>query len=147
MTAVTGIPEQPFTFYMGTTGGGVWRTDNAGLSWENISDGDFGVDGPVPVAAADGQIRQVEAPFHLRCLPAFYDMRSFLGPARGGLNFANMNQPREVYDSPPPFDVSGLPGNVLAAVLAAVAWLFFLPDARFRSVFFFAGREPYSLSK
>ena len=44
--------------------------------------------GPVPVFGANGQIRQVETPFHLRCLPAFYDMKSFLGPARGGLNFA-----------------------------------------------------------
>ena len=29
-------------FYMGTTGGGVWKTENGGSTWENISDGYFG---------------------------------------------------------------------------------------------------------
>ncbi len=43
--------------------------------------------GPVLLATQDGSTRQVEAPFHLRCLPAFYNMKSFMGPARGGLNF------------------------------------------------------------
>src|SRR6516164_7088249 len=39
VTAVTGVPTQPFTFYMGSTGGGVWKTTDAGHSWVNISDG------------------------------------------------------------------------------------------------------------
>ena len=30
VTAVAGIRSQPFTFYMGPTGGGVWKTTNAG---------------------------------------------------------------------------------------------------------------------
>ncbi|MFM6994718.1 MAG: WD40/YVTN/BNR-like repeat-containing protein [Sediminibacterium sp.] len=30
------------TFYMGTTGGGVWKTNDAGANWKNISDGQFG---------------------------------------------------------------------------------------------------------
>ncbi len=25
VTAVTGVPSQPYTFYMGSTGGGVWK--------------------------------------------------------------------------------------------------------------------------
>jgi hypothetical protein len=29
VTAVTGVPSQPFTFYMGSTGGGVWKTTDA----------------------------------------------------------------------------------------------------------------------
>ena len=37
-TAATGVPTQPFTFYAGYTGGGVWKTDDAGNSWTNISD-------------------------------------------------------------------------------------------------------------
>ncbi len=41
VTAVTGVPSQPFTFYMGSTGGGVWKTTDAGHSWANISDGYF----------------------------------------------------------------------------------------------------------
>jgi len=39
VTAVTGVAQQPYTYYMGSTGGGVWKTTNAGHSWENISDG------------------------------------------------------------------------------------------------------------
>ncbi|MEQ9231837.1 MAG: glycosyl hydrolase, partial [Cyclobacteriaceae bacterium] len=40
--AVTGVSGVPNLFYMGTTGGGVWRTKDGGNSWENISDGFFG---------------------------------------------------------------------------------------------------------
>ncbi|HEX6575565.1 MAG TPA: hypothetical protein VF042_11395 [Gemmatimonadaceae bacterium] len=39
VTTVTGIASQPFTFYMGTTGGGVWKTTDAGQTWNNVSDG------------------------------------------------------------------------------------------------------------
>ncbi len=39
VTAVTGAPSQPYTFYMGSTGGGVWKTTDAGHSWINVSDG------------------------------------------------------------------------------------------------------------
>ncbi len=40
--AVTGIPGDEQTYYMGTTGGGVWKTIDAGQSWNNVSDGYFG---------------------------------------------------------------------------------------------------------
>lgn len=40
--AVTGIPSSRETYYMGTTGGGVWKTNNGGGSWQNVSDGFFG---------------------------------------------------------------------------------------------------------
>lgn len=40
--AVCGVPGKPNLFYMGATGGGVWRTKDGGQSWENISDGFFG---------------------------------------------------------------------------------------------------------
>jgi photosystem II stability/assembly factor-like uncharacterized protein len=43
VTAVTGVPSQPYTFYMGSTGGGVWKTVDAGHTWSNISDGFFAV--------------------------------------------------------------------------------------------------------
>jgi photosystem II stability/assembly factor-like uncharacterized protein len=39
VTAVAGITSQPSTFYMGATGGGVWKTTNYGLTWTNVSDG------------------------------------------------------------------------------------------------------------
>jgi len=40
--AVTGLPSDRDTYYMGATGGGVWKTGDGGASWENVSDGYFG---------------------------------------------------------------------------------------------------------
>tara|TARA_B110000003_G_scaffold74195_1_gene75747 strand:- start:8644 stop:11628 length:2985 start_codon:yes stop_codon:yes gene_type:complete len=40
-TTVCGVTNDQFTFYMGTTGGGLWKTTDGGLSWKNISDGYF----------------------------------------------------------------------------------------------------------
>ena len=41
VTAVAGIASQPSTFYMGATGGGVWKTTDYGQTWFNVSDGYF----------------------------------------------------------------------------------------------------------
>ena len=38
----TGVPGKPNLYYMGTVGGGVWRTIDGGGTWECISDGYFG---------------------------------------------------------------------------------------------------------
>src|ERR1700749_3336249 len=43
VTTVTGVPSQPNTFYMGSTGGGVWKTTDAGHTWVNVSDGQIPV--------------------------------------------------------------------------------------------------------
>ena len=40
MVAV-GVPQDPHVYYMGTVGG-VWKTINAGATWEPVSDDDFG---------------------------------------------------------------------------------------------------------
>jgi len=42
VTAVRGLVQDPSTFYMGSTGGGLWKTSNYGTSWNNLSDGYFG---------------------------------------------------------------------------------------------------------
>jgi len=56
-TAVTGHPEFPDTFWMGTSGGGVWMTDDAGHSWSNITDGSFGGSiGSIDVADSDPNV-------------------------------------------------------------------------------------------
>ena len=41
VTAVEGVAQQPSVFYMGATGGGVWKTSDYGMSWDNVSDGFF----------------------------------------------------------------------------------------------------------
>lgn len=55
--AVTGVPAKPQLFYFGSTGGGVWRTQDAGNSWQCISDGFFGGSiGAVAVSEADPNV-------------------------------------------------------------------------------------------
>ncbi|MEM9390696.1 MAG: glycosyl hydrolase, partial [Bacteroidota bacterium] len=55
--AVTGVPGKPNLFYFGATGGGVWRTTDAGNTWENISDGYFGGSiGAVAVSEWDNNV-------------------------------------------------------------------------------------------
>jgi photosystem II stability/assembly factor-like uncharacterized protein len=58
VTTVTGVPTQPQTFYMGSTGGGVWKTTDAGHTWTNVSDPYFGAAsmGSVEVAASNPDI-------------------------------------------------------------------------------------------
>lgn len=57
-TGSTGVIGDPLTYYMGTTGGGVWKTIDAGVSWHNISDGYFttGSVGAVAVSASDTNV-------------------------------------------------------------------------------------------
>ncbi len=55
--AVTGVPGEPNLFYFGATGGGVWRTQDGGRHWENISDGYFGGSiGAIEVAEDDPNV-------------------------------------------------------------------------------------------
>ena len=73
-----------------------FRVEGMGGAWERLLE-PFGLEpvadllmdrnaGPVTVPV-DGVEREVEAPFHLRNLPAFRDFRPFRTPARGGLSF------------------------------------------------------------
>lgn len=41
VTTVTGTPLLPGTFYLGASGGGVWKSEDYGTSWNNVSDGFF----------------------------------------------------------------------------------------------------------
>ena len=56
--AVAGDPVNEFTFYQGTTGGGVWKTDDGGLNWANVSDGFFktGSVGAIAVAPSNPNV-------------------------------------------------------------------------------------------
>ena len=55
--SVTGVPGHPNLFYMGTAGGGVWRTQDGGQTWHCVSDGYFGGSiGAVAVAESDPNV-------------------------------------------------------------------------------------------
>ncbi|HEY2321811.1 MAG TPA: glycosyl hydrolase [Thermoanaerobaculia bacterium] len=60
--AVVGIPDQPETYYFGSTGGGVWKTTDGGQTWRPVSDGFFGGSiGAVTVAPSDPAVVYVGA--------------------------------------------------------------------------------------
>ncbi|MDX1955184.1 MAG: hypothetical protein SFU20_06585 [Chitinophagaceae bacterium] len=54
----TGVKGNPMVYYMGTTGGGLWKTDDMGITWRNISDGFFTTSsvGAVAVAESDANV-------------------------------------------------------------------------------------------
>lgn len=58
VTTVTGTPQLPGTFYLGASGGGVWKTEDYGTSWFNVSDGFFATPsiGAIEVAVNDPNI-------------------------------------------------------------------------------------------
>ena len=54
---VTGVPGNPNLYYMGTAGGGVWRTTDGGGTWGNITDKYFGGSiGAVAVSESDPNV-------------------------------------------------------------------------------------------
>ena len=57
-SAVVGDPTNPLTFYFGAAAGGVFKTDDAGTTWQNISDSYFRTAsvGALAVAPSDPQV-------------------------------------------------------------------------------------------
>ena len=58
VTAVAGTVAAPSTFYLGASGGGIWKTEDYGTSWYNVSDGYFSTPsiGDIAVAQNDANI-------------------------------------------------------------------------------------------
>ena len=56
--AVSGVIQKPHVYYMGSTGGGIWKTEDSGISWKNISDGSLetGSVGDIAVAESDPNV-------------------------------------------------------------------------------------------
>lgn len=55
----TGVKGNPLVYYMGTTGGGLWKTDDMGITWRNISDGFFTTSSVGAVAVAESDVNVV----------------------------------------------------------------------------------------
>ncbi len=57
-SAVSGLSENPHTFFQGTSGGGLWRTEDAGTNWVNVSDGQIGTGsiGSITIAPSNPNI-------------------------------------------------------------------------------------------
>ena len=55
---ISGVINNPLVYYAGTTGGGLWKTEDGGLTWQNTSDGFFktGSVGAVAVAESDANV-------------------------------------------------------------------------------------------
>jgi len=58
VVAVAGDPVHPQVFYFGSTGGGVWKTTDGGILWENVSDGYFkrASVGAIAVSTSDANV-------------------------------------------------------------------------------------------
>jgi photosystem II stability/assembly factor-like uncharacterized protein len=55
--AVSGVPQEPGTYYMAPTDGGIWKTDDYGRTWQPIFDGeDTGSIGALAVAPSDPNV-------------------------------------------------------------------------------------------
>ncbi len=57
-TAAAGVIGDPLTYYFGASGGGVWKTTDAGITWKNVSDEHFkaGSIGAIAVAPSDPNV-------------------------------------------------------------------------------------------
>ena len=57
-TVATGVVGDPNTYYFGSTGGGVWKTTDAGKNWKNITDGflKVGTVGAIAVSNSDPNV-------------------------------------------------------------------------------------------
>lgn len=55
--AATGVPGEPYEYYFGGVGGGVWKTENAGLTWTPIFDSvPIASIGAIAVAPSDSNV-------------------------------------------------------------------------------------------
>ena len=55
--SAVGVPSQPYTFYIGVCNGGVWKTTDAGRTWQPIFDDQpTGSIGSIAVAASDPNV-------------------------------------------------------------------------------------------
>ena len=68
VVAVAGVRDQPYVYYFGGTGGGVWKTSDGGIRWSNVSDGQLGTGSVGAVAVADSDPNVVYAGMGEGCI-------------------------------------------------------------------------------
>ena len=56
--ASSGVVKEPMTYYFGSTGGGIWKTEDDGITWKNVSDGFLktGTVGAIAVSESDPNV-------------------------------------------------------------------------------------------
>jgi len=64
--AISGVIQNDQIYYTGYTGGGLWKTEDAGMNWKNISDGFFKVGsiGKIAVSESDPNVIYVGSGEH-----------------------------------------------------------------------------------
>src|SRR5262245_26227949 len=66
--AVAGLRDQPYVYYFGGTGGGIWKTTDGGIRWANVSDGQLGTGSVGAVAVAESDTNVVYAGMGEGCI-------------------------------------------------------------------------------
>lgn len=68
VVAVAGHPTKSGTFYFGAVAGGVWKTEDAGTTWVNVTDGQLGTGSVGAVAVSDSHPNVVFAGMGESCI-------------------------------------------------------------------------------
>ncbi|HXV72471.1 MAG TPA: glycosyl hydrolase, partial [Acidimicrobiia bacterium] len=68
VVAVAGHPNKPGVFYFGAVAGGVWKTEDAGTTWANLTDGQLGTSSVGAIAVSDSDPNVVFAGMGESCI-------------------------------------------------------------------------------
>jgi photosystem II stability/assembly factor-like uncharacterized protein len=92
VTAVSGVLQDEHTFYMGSSGGGVWKTTDGGTTWKNVSDGYFtsGTIGAIAVAPSDPNVIYVGTGEHCVRIETFASGDGMYKSTDGGKTWSHI---------------------------------------------------------
>ncbi|MFZ0014342.1 MAG: glycosyl hydrolase [Acidimicrobiia bacterium] len=68
VVAVAGHPNKPGVFYFGAVAGGVWKTEDAGTTWVNVSDGQLRTSSVGAIAVSDSDPNVIFAGMGESCI-------------------------------------------------------------------------------